>query len=795
MKMRSLWVALPAVALMSGSCGKKEEAAAPAAPAPVAEQPAVPTPPVAPAPAPAPVNPGITAEERAAKFGIVKHLPKDTESFITVYNGSKASKRFKGTKLWELIEEASGGALDMGEEPVPEEAGEAAIEEKKPEPAAPVEGAGDLPKPEVAGEAPKPEVTGEAPAVEEEPEVVSGPGALLGQEVFLATGKSTSAQTANLMTLNRRSTYFQMKFLTKILLSSMKEDGMAELPEAMSGVTIQTITELVKDPQSGMGLFEKMQMPPLYVGFKTLPADREQVALQVSSMIDFMGNAEDMVEPLEFERAGAKFIGYRLIGEKIAKSLGEDREEMDQAIGAEVADQLIAALAKKNLIAASGTLGDSVILFMGTTPEDCQLVADVKDSLAATDSLAFADAYASKDLAAMLYGSDAMMDTFQNAMGGLGDVVDGVRDGLAGGEGLGDTRDLEALLQLVGEREQALSKLASADTYGLVSYFEEGLKVETFGGGDSGALDWKAKPVLGGLGESSDVVLFANFTSETAYDEKAKAYAESLVEATYAVAKKVSEVPVESEELKQFKDGMKLFDEKFRVDTLSILESLRGGFASGLGNESALVVDLKGSVPTIPGIPQVLVDKGRFIRASWITPVTDRSKVSGSWVKMNESTTKILKTISEMTKEEIPMQKPMSSEKNGYTTWFFSMPFFNDDFVPSVTIGDKWFVASTSKLQALELADAAGKKTTDRTGFWLSVKLDPLRSFGADWLKLVDENSAQVFADQEGALEEFKTNKAQIEKALLVLGDYDSITANVRRESGKLRGSIHFKTR
>ncbi|OYV05344.1 MAG: hypothetical protein CFE26_12090, partial [Verrucomicrobiales bacterium VVV1] len=345
---------------------------------------------------------------------------------------------------------------------------------------------------------------------------------------------------------------------------------------------------------------------------------------------------------------------------------------MDKALGAEVADQLIAAIAKKNLIAASGTLGDYVILFMGTTPEDCQLVADVKDSLASTDSLAFADAYASKDLAALLYGSDGMMDTFQNSMGGLVDVVDGVRDGLAGGEGLGDTRDLEALLQLVGEREQALSKLASADTYGLVSFFEEGVKVETFGGGDNGALDWKAKPVLGGLGESSDVVLFANFTSETAYDEKAKAYAESLVEATYAVAKKVSEVPVESEELKQFKDGMKLFDEKFRIDTLSLLESLRGGFASGLGNESALVVDLKGSVPTIPGIPQVLVDKGRFVRASWITPVTDRSKVSDSWVKMNESTTRILKTISEMTQEEIPMQKPMSSEKNGYTTWFFS---------------------------------------------------------------------------------------------------------------------------
>lgn len=794
MKMRSLWVAVPAIALLSGSCGKKEQppeqAAAPAAGQPAA--PVSPTAPVTPPPAPAPVIPALTADERAAKFGIVKHLPKDTESFITVYNGSNASKRFKGTKLWSLIEDASGGALGGIEEPAPEEEADAAPAdvEKKEDAAAPDKPEGEEAKPGIAKEA---EIEKEADTPSAEPGS-SGPGALLGQEVFVATGKGTGSQTANLMTVNRRSTYFQMKYLTKILFSAVKEGGMSDLTSAMTDLQKDAVIEVVKDPQSGIGLFEKMQMPPLYVGFKTLPADREMVAQQVASVIEFLSNAEDMVEPVEFERAGAKFTGYRLLGEKVAKSFGEDREEMDEAIGAEVADQLLAAIAKKNLIAVSGTLGDYVILFLGTTPEDCQLVAEAKDSLAATDELAFADAYASKDLAALLYGSKGMMETFHTAVGGLVDVVDGVRDGLAGGEGLGDTRDLEALLQLVGEREQALSKLTTTDTYGLVSFFEQGLKVETFGGGDTGALDWKAKPVLGGLGESSDVVLFANFTSDTTYDQKAKAYAESLVEATYAVAKKVSEVPVDSEELKEFKDGMKLFDEKFRVDTLALIDSLRGGFASGLGNESALVVDLKGAVPTIPGIPQVLVDKGRFIRASWIMPVTDRSKVSESWDKMNESTTRILKSVSELAGKEIPMQKPMSSEKNGFTTWFFSMPFFNDDFVPSVTVGDKWFIASTSKIQALELAASAGKQTTDRTGFWMSVKLDPIRSFGADWLKLVDENSAQVFADQEEKLSQFKSKKADIEKALLVLGDFDAITANVRRESGVLRGSIHFKT-
>lgn len=768
MKLRPLWLAVPAMALVSGSCEKKtaptaEAPAAKSAEATPAATPAVPKEPVA------PVIPALSADERAAKFGIVKHLPKDTESFLTVYNGSKMSKRFKGTKVWDLIQEASG---------LPAEADEA---EAKPDSA----GKQD-------GEATADKSGADTPAPEAAP---SGPGALLGQEVFLATGKGTGSQTANLLTANRRATYFQMKFLTKAFLSAAKKDGMSDFSESMTEAQMKSMIEVLKDPQSGMGLFEKMQMPPVYVGFKTLPADREQVSQQVASVVEYLSNAEDMVEPVEFERAGAKFSGYRLLGEKIAKSLGEERESMDQQLGAETTDQLLAALGKKNLIAVSGTLGDYVILFLGTTPEDCQLVADAKDSIAATEALSFADGYASKDLAALVYGSNGMMDTLHSAVGGLSDVTSGVRDGLAGEDGLGDTRDIEAMLQLVGEREQALSKLSTVDTYGLVSFFDQGLKIETFGGTDTGAIDWKAPSSLAGLGNPSDVVLFATMTSDATYDAKAKAYAESLVETAYAMTKKVAEAPIESDEFKQFKDGVKLFDEKFRADTISLLNGLRGDLSAGIGNESALVVDLKGSVPAIPGIPQVLVDKGRFIRASWIAPVTDRSKLSSSWDKMNESTTRILKSVSELAGKDIPMQKPMSSEKNGSTTWFFSMPFFNDDFVPSVTVGDKWFVASTSKVHALELSEKAGKETSDRTGFYMNVKLDPLRSFGNDWLKLVDDNAAQVFADKDDALAEFTAKKANIEKGLVALGDFESITAHVRRESGRLRGSVYFKTR
>lgn len=726
---------------------------------------------MAPVPAaepPAPVVPALSVEERAAKFGIVKHLPKDTESFLSVYDGSGMSKRFKGTKVWKLIEDV-GGIADVEEAAQGEPIG------------------GEKP----AGEKPADEPAKDTADAQEE---ASGAGAILGQEVFLATGKGTSSQTGNLLTVSHRSSYFQLKLLTKAFLAAVESKKMDEMEDQVSDVQMRSLIEVLKDPQSGIGLLEKMQMPPVYVGFKTLPESREQVAQQVSSTIEFLGQAEGMVEPVDFERAGAKFSGYRLLGKEISKSVAENRKQMDELMGAETADQLLATLAKKDLIAVSGTLGDYVILFLGTTTEDFQLVADAKDSLAATDALSFADAYGAKEIAALVYGSDRMMDALHSASGGIGDFASGLRDGFAGNDSLGDTRDIESLLQLVGEREQALTKLGSSDTYGMVAFFEQGLKIESYGGSDVGSVDWKAPSTLAGLGKPDDVVLFANFTSDATYDANLKSYMESLVETAYAVTKKVAEAPIEGEGMDQFKDGLKVFDTKFRSDTLKLLDALRGDFSAGLGQESAFVVDLKGTVPALPGIPQVLVDKGKFLRASWISPVTDRSKLATSWEKMNEASTRILKTVSEMAGDEIPMQKPMSSEKNGYTTWFVSMPFFNDDFVPSVTVGDKWFIASTSKIQALELADAAGKEPSTRTGFYLNVKIDPLRNFGSQWLKLVDDNAAAVFADQEEALGQFKEKKEDIGKAILALGDLDSISTHVRREGGRVRGSVHFKT-
>ena len=478
---------------------------------------------------------------------------------------------------------------------------------------------------------------------------------------------------------------------------------------------------------------------------------------------------------------------YKISGTKISASMAEARGQMEQMLEPADVDRLLAAVAKKDLVILSGTIGDYVVLFLGSSADDLKFAPAPSQSLVSSDALAFCDAYASKELAAVIYGQKAMLDQLTAATTGLSDMASGLRDGLAGSEGLGDTRDLETLLRMVADREAALLKLTSNEALGIAAFFEDGLKIESFGGSDSGLVDWKTPNRLASLGNSENVVLFANLTTDAAYDEKARAYLEALMETAYAAAMKVAELPIENGDLAQFKQMAELFDTKFRPDVVAMWDACSGNFGGSLGTERAWVIDLKGSVPTVPGVPQAVIDGGKFPRISMVAPVEDRAKLAASWQSINDSMTSVLAKVGEMTGQEIPMQKPVSSEKDGYTTWFFALPFFNDEFMPSVTVGDQWFAASTSRNQALDLLGQAAAGGEASSGLSFTMNFKALEEYSRETLRLLEQNAE--------ALEISPSDLKDVEKVVAVLEDLDKLTVQARREGGALRSSIHLKTR
>ena len=717
----------------------------------------------------------LSTEERAAKLGFSQYLPKDTEMVFSVYNAKQSGEQLKALELYGIIEKNIGmrglipDGAEMEEEMLEDENVVPPDAEQGPED-------GDF----------------EQDGMEGGP----SPWMLFGQEVTIGFGKTTGQQTGHLLTVNRRMGYFQAKAFGRAAQSYAKSGNMDDftdtIVEDMEGEGL--LKSLLEDSQSGTALFEKAVMPPLYFAFRAKEGELEQAAQLLNSGMAFFAMAGEMAEPVTLERAGSEFSGYKLIGAKFAELLEADRESMDEKIGAEPVDAFISAIAKKDLFFLTGTIGNYVVMMISGAEEGLALASSPNESILGTDEIAFADAFADKQMLALAYGDKEALDIMVKEAGGIASYALGLRDGISGGEGLGDTRDLEGMLQIVADREKALFALGNSNDWGMVAYTEEGLKIESFGGSDNGAVDWEADTTLAHLGDSGDNLLFMSAASNGAYDDKMLEYAEAIVETAYAATVKFSSIDVDAPELAEMKQYTKLFDEQFRDEVVGLYAAIGGDFSEGLGNESAIVIDLKGSVPAVPGLPQEVVDAGKAPRITLIAPVADRAKLSSSWAEINTRATSILGKVSEMTEEKIPMQKPMSSEKDDMTTWFFPFPFFQDDFLPSVTLNDKWFAASTSKTQAIDLINKAEAGGESGKGIRFYVNFTALTQYADQMLAVVDKNSAAIFTD-ENALTDFNSNKVEFKEVIDACAEFDSLTWSSAKENGMTRSTIHFKTK
>lgn len=713
------------------------------------------------------VEQSITDDERAAKLGFAKYLPKDTEMVMSVYNAQKAADQLKALKLYGVFE--SGMGMDMGE---------GAIEDN------------------ILEDAPIEDGEQDADADLAEGGMVEGPSPwlLLGQEVTLALGDSTGEQTARLMRVSRRISYFQARAMGKAAQSYAKTGKMEDFTESMqASVGQDMMKELVEDPESGIPLFEKAELPPIYFAMKVKQGEMEQALQMVNSGMAIFGMAGEMAAPVEFETGGGKFSGFKLMGEEIAKAMKAEKDDMVESLGEKNTDSLIDAISKKNLIVVAGSVGDYVVVMIGGKEESMKLVSETKESLVATDELNFADAYADKQFVSVIFGDKGLWDDLMVEASGLATYALGIRDGIAGGGGLGDVRDLEAMLQIVADREKDLLGMGRAETLGMVAFVDEGLRIESVGGYDKGGIDWDAKTTLSHLGDSGDNMLFLNIPTNAEYDEKMGDYFEAIVETVYAATVKMSELDIEAPELADMKEFMQLFEGKFRADAVGLCDAL-SGMSKGLGHETAVVVDLKGSMPAIPGLPQKFVDEAKAPRITMVSPVTDRAKLKEAWKGMDLHATSLLEKVSEMAGEKIPMQKPVSSEKDGMTTWFFSFPFFQDDFMPSVTVSDQWFAASSSKTQAQDLVSKAAAGGEAGNGVKFHVNFNALTDYADEMLAIVDNNSAELFTD-EFKLESFNRDKADLKKAIDACREFDSLDWTIRKEGGLMRSSVHFKTK
>lgn len=710
----------------------------------------------------------LSQEERAAKAGFAQYLPAETEMLFSVYQAKQSFEKLKALKLVGVFQEQRAkinAELGIGQDEMLEEDLEELEFEQGDD--------GDF-----AGEMPEDEVSGGSTA-----------WTLLGQEVTIALGQSSGEQLGHLLKMNERASFFQSAAFGKAVLSLLKNGDMEEFEELLGDdMQSESFVKFLEDPESGISLLEKAVFPPIYISFRAKQGELDQAARMISSSMAIFGMAGEMAAPVEIETGGKKFVGYKLIGAKIAEMMAENRESMEESMKPETVDALMATLSKKNLVFATGTIGDYVVLMIGGDEASMKLVAEPKDSLGGSEKMNFIDEFGDKPFVSISYGDQQALKTIMDQAGGAASYALGFREGIAGGE----MRDIEELLQLLAEREKVLLAMTTTSASGMVAYLDAGLKIDSFGGYDKGGVNWSAPTQLAHLGDNSENLLFLNYSTNAAYNEQVGEYLELIAETAYAMAMKFSALEIEDPKMAEMKEYLKIFNADFREDMLGLYQAMSGDFMDGLGQETAFVIDMKGAMPALPGVSQVFVDKGRAPRMAMISPVTDREKLKNAWQKMNTHSTSLLGKVSEMFEKKMPMQKPIKIDNDGLVTWFISIPFMQDDFMPSVTLNDDWFVASSSKLQAGDLIGKAKLGGDSGEGIKFQMNFKVLSDYADEMFKVAEGNLDTIF-DDEADRAKFIEEKSSILKMIDATREFESMSWDVRKVDGQVRSQIHFK--
>lgn len=712
-------------------------------------------------PAPAPAG-DLAAVAKAT--GFARLMPNTTHAYIGIYDGKGFVDEIRKSALLKLAEEQLGENL-LGGNP-------------------------DF----------------DLENLEENPEVQMIT-ALLGEEIFLGVGNDVSGQLSNLVAFNESYSRHSMKALVQTATAFLTGEGPDENnPEAALQASLMPLLGgLIGDPKGGMGVLEKAQMPPLTLGFKVSDEEKRgqlfEIAAQgIGAMLEEIGpDGEGFAEAVNLERAGSKFTGLRIKGEELVASMPPDvKEGLAQFMDAATVDKLMKILESKNIVMAIGVHENYLVGFLGSSADDLQIAASPAESLLSRPEAAFMKSFAGKRLLSFATVSKELQDS-SKGRSIFGSMATGLKEGLAETEAFGDLQDLEVLLGLIAEQERAILNLHTFTPGGSVAFLEEGLKIEVFGGADVPNVDLDTPRRYAGLGKDDGVFLFANWVSNPSYTEKALEYVETLGQTIYLAARQLARMDLPDEiaaDFEEMTDGFGMFDEQIRPHFLELWSGLRGDLVAGLGEEGAVVVDLKGALPTVPGLPQLVVDEGKAPRIAMLAPIKDKKKLGDSWDNAEKALNGILKIVSEMTGENIPMQRPMSSEKNDLKTWFFPFPFQTDDFVLNVSVDEKNFFASTSKSYIQDLSAKLEKAEVDPAakGAYFNVNFAALNAYLNDWIKLLEEKQDDIFGEGSPDAEDIMEALPMVKKAVAGLGELKNIRGHTRKEDGVLRTSVHFRT-
>ncbi len=610
-----------------------------------------------------------------------------------------------------------------------------------------------------------------------------------GEEVFFASGKGSSSMLASFMKVTLEVNKWQFK----MMLSEFSPDFMLGM-----GGKAAMIPSFFKKKDGVLQMLKETKMAPMYVGFKVSDkTKRDKFIAEITAEFNKLINLSDMrmMKVAESKEANG-FYGFEWSGKGFLQMLGDERREelLAKILGQDLLDSYKEEIAKKSLTCMVGNVGDYVVFYVGKDAKSLKLETSVANSLLSNPEMSFARNHADKELASLMYISGSMMKTLKELDGRLKPYTGIFSDVLEQTDAFGDTRKLRDLLEKVEDKEQELYDMMPTQRVGIVASHEEGFKIDMYMGKRCSSLDLNTPRDLTKMVNHPDAAIYGSWIRADDYTDKIVSDLEAVWNVAYEVAKVASQVQHDEPEWVEFQNNFKLFDKHFAGDLLRVWESLTGDFAEGIGSEFAMIMDLKGMMPSVPIVPSVILKNGQIPRFTVIKPVVDRKKISNAWDEINVTSIDITKTLEQITGEKMEMLKPERVKKFGLDTWSYQLGVTSKDANLAIALNnDLWFMTtSPTGLEDLTLRAYSKGSKQAKPGAEMVIRLDPMRAYARHWMKLMEEHGQDIDEDNYN---DFMESKPMIEKFLKASEDLELIDSYTRKEDGEVQSTLHFKMR
>lgn len=599
-----------------------------------------------------------------------------------------------------------------------------------------------------------------------------------GEEIVLAYSEGSAAQVKHLMSLY--DIYVRMTYgaLGRGIGSGDFNGGGGFEPEMIMGEVKKSLAD-ANSPLSKA--IDQLQMPPILLASK-MPDAAEALVAQID---EFEDQLPPFIKVSKFEAADTEFKSWAIdLNDVFDKNAQAGLEE---AIGDKaISDRIAKAIRGKRIELSVGAIGGYLVVGLGRNHAHLNFVEDAAESLVALPQFAHLDPYIGKPIHGVAFAKKALLASDDsNKM--IKTMADSFVDGLTA-EGSPTMKKVGGKLKKVANQMMKLNERKSSDYIGIM-YGGNGLHGEGFGGWLMNSLNGKAKLKFANA-DLKDAFMIFDSATKPKYNKIGMEMMETLASMVPLGMRVYGEMSGDDDNVEKFMEMQKMFGPKLE----KIWGIMSTKFFPGLGEESAMIVDLNGSLPKIPTLPRALVNKGKAPRIALANTVKDRKLLSQAWEELVPAVNDLLAAIpGQEAGAEVQIPDAISSNKDGLATHYFGMPFLSNDFMPSLSISDKLFFLSTSKTFSESIAAKVGKGNGDLRGAYFGVNFNALNQFAEDWLQLVLENKDTVFDGNEFAAEDFEENSEMAKQILKLTRALKSFEYNKHAtDANEARSSWHL---